>query len=262
MKRLTIFIVFLTIASSLPAQENAGQCDYTDSPVSLNLTIDNTGISFGNSRVTHGLRINLRDECVREVNGINLTLWKPGRNPDAVFRGISVGLYGPWADEIDFLALGGVHVQANSALNGLAVAGLVNVSGGEINGIALSGLANVAGDDFSGIALAGLANVSGGGFTGIEVGGLANVSDGPTTGISLGGLANVSDGDMSGISLGGLANVSDGDCRGISLGGLANVSDGDMNGIALGGLANVNDGRTTGNPEPDRHHHMVRNHRR
>ncbi|MBD3179942.1 MAG: hypothetical protein GF417_10255, partial [Candidatus Latescibacteria bacterium] len=158
MKKILTILIIMLISGPLSATDRR-ECDYHDSPGCLNLTINNIGVSFGNSRVTHGLRINLRDECVKRVDGVNMTLWKPGRNPDAVFRGLSLGLYGPWADEIHFLALGGVHVNANSALNGISIAGLANVSGGVMNGIFLTAGANLSRDDFSGISFGGLANV-------------------------------------------------------------------------------------------------------
>jgi hypothetical protein len=55
------------------------------------------GITFGNARRAVGLRINLRDEGVRRVDGINLTLWIPRSNPDAVVNGAAIGLVGPAA---------------------------------------------------------------------------------------------------------------------------------------------------------------------
>src|SRR5690349_23560808 len=44
---------------------------------SLDLMIHNTGISIGDSRLVHGLRLNFRDDRMREVIGINITMWTP-----------------------------------------------------------------------------------------------------------------------------------------------------------------------------------------
>ena len=58
---------------------------------SLDLAVRGWGLSLGNSRNTNGLRINLIDHDVERVTGVNLTLWKARRNPDALIRGVGVG---------------------------------------------------------------------------------------------------------------------------------------------------------------------------
>ncbi len=50
------------------------------------------GISFGNSHVFHGLRLNLIDRDVERVVGLNASLWKPGENSDARIDGLMLGL--------------------------------------------------------------------------------------------------------------------------------------------------------------------------
>ncbi len=238
------FLGILLISATITHTSAAAQPD-TVSHYSLDPAVNNYGLSFGNSRRLRGIRINLIDRGVEEVTGINLTLWKPGRNPDALIRGISFGLVAPRADRIYGLSLGAGGVIAESSLGGIFLSGLATVSG-EMTGIGISGLAGVSGGRSRGIFLSGLANVTDGDADGIMVGGLANVCDGDARGINIGGLANVADGDARGISLGGLANVADGDVTGIMMGGMANVADGDITGISLGGLANVCDGNLTG----------------
>ncbi|HSG27637.1 MAG TPA: hypothetical protein VLA34_04090, partial [Candidatus Krumholzibacterium sp.] len=137
---------------------------------SLDLAINGYGLSFGNSARMNGIRLNFRDEDVEEVNGLNITLWKPGHNRRAVIRGISFGLYGPSACELKYLPIGLLSVEAECSIEGIALAGVATVSGGDINGIAVSGIATVADGTVNGIMLAGLANVSEGPMTGISVG--------------------------------------------------------------------------------------------
>jgi len=248
MKKLLLLIAALSVAfAAMPAGRatTAPIEEESSGSGSLDLMADDVGISFGNSKRVRGLRFNVRDEDVEEVIGLNLTLWKPGENPDAVMKGLIFGIYGPSADELHFLSIGLASVEAHSLISGIAIGGGAVVCEGDFQGISVGGLANVAGN-MNGIALGGLANVSEGFVNGISIGGLANVAEGGMTGISLGGLANVAAGGMSGISLGGLANVAEGGMTGISLGGLANVAEGGMTGISIGGLANVAEGGMTG----------------
>ena len=249
MKRLRMFTGILAVALILLSpisRASAASAEEERSGIqSIDLMSNDTGISFGNSKRVRGLRFNFRDEGVEEVSGLNLTLWKPGENPDAVMKGLLLGIYGPSADELHFLSAGIFTVEAFSRISGIAVGGGAVICEGEINGISIGGLANVAGS-MNGIALGGLANVAEGGVNGVTVGGLANVADGGVKGITLGGLANVAAGSVSGITLGGLANVAEGGMAGISLGGLANVAEGGVSGITLGGLANVAEGGMAG----------------
>ena len=58
---------------------------------SLDLAVSGVGVSLGNSSRLTGVRVNLIDHDVQRVNGLNLTLWKARRNPDAVIRGAGIG---------------------------------------------------------------------------------------------------------------------------------------------------------------------------
>ena len=42
---------------------------------SLDLTVNHTGISIGDSREVTGLRLNFRDTRLKRVDGMNITLW-------------------------------------------------------------------------------------------------------------------------------------------------------------------------------------------
>jgi len=250
MRRIAFFALLAGIVSpclaqarSIPIERGERACT---SCRSLDLAINGFGVSFGNSTRFTGLRFNLVDRDVEEIDGTNLTFWKPGKNPDAVIRGIALGLIAPQGDRIEGISAGIAAVLGTSRIAGLSAAGLAVVSEGEINGIAIGGLATVADGGASGIISGGLASVVEGGMSGISFGGLASVAEGGMSGISFGGLASVAEGGMSGISAGGLASVTEGSLSGISFGGLAAVVDGDANGIMAGGLASVIDGRLKG----------------
>jgi hypothetical protein len=63
-------------------------------------SIDIGPLSLGNSSHHTGLRINARDNNVREVRGINLTLWKAKENKWARLSGVALGIVGPEAGDI------------------------------------------------------------------------------------------------------------------------------------------------------------------
>jgi hypothetical protein len=44
---------------------------------SLDLTVNDVGLSLGDSRRVTGIRINFRDRRMEEVNGVNITVWSP-----------------------------------------------------------------------------------------------------------------------------------------------------------------------------------------
>lgn len=213
---------------------------------SLDLGFANTGISIGNSREWTGIRLNWRDVGVRRVDGINLTVWQAGENPDFRMRGIALGVVGPQAATISGVALGLGGVHASERLSGIALGGLGVVSEGEMSGIALAGLGTVSQGRMTGIQAAGLGLVSQGDMRGISVAGLGLVSQGGFTGVAVAGLGLVSQGDMRGIHIGGLATVTQGDLTGLNFGGLATVTQGDLTGLNVGGLATVTQGEVSG----------------
>src|SRR3569832_89704 len=59
---------------------------------SLDLTVNDVGVSIGDSRRVTGLRINFRDRRMEEVNGVNITVWSPYRENDGVVNGIALGI--------------------------------------------------------------------------------------------------------------------------------------------------------------------------
>src|SRR5262245_55570489 len=105
---------------------------------SLDLTIHDYGISFGDSRVTHGLRINAIDRDVERVDGLNCTLWKPESNLRSTVNGVGVGLVAAAAQEMHGIALGGAGVACDDGW-GIA-AGILGVGGDGFTGIMVGGL--------------------------------------------------------------------------------------------------------------------------
>jgi len=250
MRRIAFFALLagmvspcLAQARTLPIERGERACT---SCRSLDLAINGFGVSFGNSTRFTGLRFNLVDRDVEEIKGINLTFWKPRENPNAVIRGITLGLVAPEADRIEGISAGAVAVVGGSGISGISAAGLAVVSDGGIAGMAFGGLATVAEGGAGGLVAGGLASVIDGRMTGACIGGLASVVEGSMTGLSFGGLASVTEGGFSGISFGGLASVIEGPTAGISLGGLASVTEGGLSGISAGGLASVVEGDVVG----------------
>src|SRR5687767_15974717 len=68
---------------------------------SLDLTINNTGLSIGDSRFVRGIRINFRDRNLRRVEGVNITVWSPYEPARGEVKGLALGLPLTGARRID-----------------------------------------------------------------------------------------------------------------------------------------------------------------
>ena len=147
---------------------------------SVDLAVGGVGLSLGNSSRITGVRVNLVDRDVRRVNGLNVTLWKARRNPDAVIRGAGVGLVGPYARRLDGLALGGLFAITEQDLNGIAASGLGVDAGRDLRGIGVGLGGVVAVRHLRGIALAGVRGGARGDLTGAAISaGLVMAGGGP-----------------------------------------------------------------------------------
>lgn len=213
---------------------------------SLDIGTARTGISFGNSPVWTGLRVNWSDEGVQRVNGINVTIWRPEENPDFRMNGLALGLAGPGAATLNGVSAGLGGVVADRAIRGVALGGLGVVSQGTIDGAAVAGLGVVAEGALRGLSIGGLGVVSQGSTTGVTIAGLGTVSQGAMTGINIAGLGVVSEGAVLGLNAAGLGMVSQGSATGVNLAGLGTVAQGDMTGLSFGGLALVAEGQMQG----------------
>src|SRR5436190_23879381 len=73
---------------------------------SLDLTIHNTGLSIGDSRFVRGVRINFRDSRLREVHGVNITVWTPDEPARGIVKGAAIGLPLTGARDIRGIGMG------------------------------------------------------------------------------------------------------------------------------------------------------------
>lgn len=162
---------------------------------SLDLTAHDYGVSFGNSRVTHGLRINAVDAGVEQVDGVNLTLWRPGDNEDAVMRGLGVGLYGPDGHQVTGLSIG--PLVAGDALTGVQLGLLGAKSRDSMHGLNLASVVTRAERDLFGVN--GALMVGGGGDVGFLNLGVLGISP-----FRLSDLSGPHQGLLWGLNVGGI----------------------------------------------------------
>jgi hypothetical protein len=247
MKKTFCLFVLVVLASSQPVL------------ASLDLAVNDVGISFGNSTRFSGLRLNFVDKNVRVINGINLTFWKPDDNDRAVYNGLQVGLIGLAGREMNGIHLAGIGIGTES-LTGLGIGligmgveeefkgiglALIGMGGGDFRGVFVggiglgaetlhgvgAGLIGVGASEFRGIGFGGI-GLGGDDIKGIVVGGVGVGGDN-ITGIGLGGIGVGGD-KLSGL-FAGIIGVGGDDLRGIFM-GLAGVGGNELHGAALGGL--------------------------
>ena len=241
MKPTVVILAFVFV----PLNFSLSQED-EETPGALNLTIGHTGVSFGNSPRVNGIRINWSDSWLDEVNGINLTLWRPADRVSGDVNGLAVGIVSPAADNLRGISISPIAMMAGEGVYGINVAGLGLVSQGSATGVNLGGLGVVGQKSVSGLTLALLGVVSQGDLGGISVAGLGTVAQGNAWGITAAGLGAVTQGSMTWISFGGLGSVVQGEAAGLTIAGLATVVQGDLSGASFGGLAVVSQGSIAG----------------
>lgn len=208
---------------------------------SLDLTLAGYGLSVGNSKRITGIRINAVDQNVQEVNGLNLTLWNPGENPIAVYRGMALGLIGTKAQRITGIAISGIGVNAREEVMGLA-AGTLGVGTETLTGLAVGGIMVDVRKHFRGINLAGA-------WTGNseQLDGLAISLGGATArhlrGVAIGGIFAGGDSSLTGIAV-GAGGVYSARLQGLAVGGFGAAGE-EIDGIALS-LGGIGGGRLDG----------------
>ncbi len=190
---LFVFSILLMGVPRLSAQ------DSLSNGKALNFPGKKYGISIGNSYEFTGIRINIADENVKIINGLNVTLWfKFNKNQNAVVNGISAGVI-PTGGSMQPVNLGVLGVGANHNLNGLTLGGFVVGAGGNINGLSVSGLLTMADGDqsvISGIAISGIGLGAAKAINGLAIGGLGVGTDGDINGV-VSSLAYISAGKNS-----------------------------------------------------------------
>ncbi len=220
---LFLIFCFFSFSGNLPAQ-------------SLDIPTRHSGISFGNSKVFNGLRINFRDNQVERINGINITLWSAKENKNAVVNGLSLGLVAPEAAYLKGFSIGVLGVAAEKDLSGIQVGLLGAGAGGNVSGITIGGLGAGSGGDISGLVIGGLGAGSGGSLKGAILAGLGGGCNGDLTGIAFGGLGFGAQGNIRGLAVGLLGVGGGQDITGITFGGLGAGASGNMTGLNIGGI--------------------------
>ena len=171
---------------------------------SLDFPSKDWGISLGNSKTFTGLRFNFRDNHVRRVTGVNVTLWTPRKdNKDAVITGLSLGII-PGGGRLRGVHLGILGAGADKSMIGLNIGGVGVGAGEDVTGISIGGLGAGAGNNLSGIAVGGLGVGAGENAKGILIGGLGAGAGEDLTGVLIGGLGAGAGEDLKGIVIGGL----------------------------------------------------------
>jgi len=194
----------------------------------INIPSKHLGISFGNSRGVNGIRINLCDDGLEYVNGLNLTLWKPKENNDAVIRGFAIGIVAPQADRINGIALGGIGVSGGK-LRGITV-GTIGIASDEVRGIGIGGI-GLASGRISGITFGGI-GIAAERLRGIGIGGIGIASE-SVTGFAFGGIGAAME-NVKGIGIGGIGVACE-SVTGLVVGGVGAAAE-DVTGVAFGGI--------------------------
>lgn len=213
------------------------------------------GLGFGNLPNFTGIRLNVIDEDVESIKGVNITAWVPNSfdNQSGSFYGLGIGLpmamgpenrYGASfalfavgaTEDVMGLNIGGLAVGGNNVY-GVNVGGLAVGSGEELWGVNVGGLAVGAGGNVSGINIGGLAVGSGENVSGITVGGFAAGAGKKMTGLNVGGLALGAGEKLIGINVGGLAAGAGKKVIGLNVSILAVGSGETLAGITIAGLA-------------------------
>ncbi|MDH3216346.1 MAG: hypothetical protein OEN01_08645 [Candidatus Krumholzibacteria bacterium] len=216
-KPLIVLLVFLL----LPCHSAQAQ--------SLDVTVAGYGLSIGNSQRVTGIRINAVDRHVEEVNGLNLTFWNPGKNSDAVYNGITLGLIGTKSRRINGVALSGIGVTGREHVRGIA-AGTLGVGAGNLTGVAVGLIMVDVKERFRGINISGFWTGNSKQLDGLTLcpgGAMAQHIRGAT----IGGVAAGADSSLTGLGL-SIGGVYSAHLRGVAVAGLG-VGAEDMNGIAL-----------------------------
>lgn len=210
-------------------------------------------LSIGDSRLTRGLRLNLRDRQMERVQGVNLTMWTPYRDSErGEVAGIALGIPGTGAGSIYGLGVGLIALASERDLRGIGVAGVglgggrrlsgllvggIGVGGGaEISGLAVGGVGVGAGEDLSGIAIGGVGVGAGQSARGLLAGGVGAGVGGNLTGIGIGGVGLGVGEDAVGLLVGGLGAGVGGNFTGIGVGGIGIGVGGVTRGLCVGGF--------------------------
>lgn len=228
------FLIGLT--STLPAQDSSD----SQGGSSLDLGVSGIGISFGGRPRWTGLRLNWRDRDLERINGVNVTLWKPGDSVGGSVNGLALGL-GPKAGTLRGFSIGLLGVFPERASYGVTVGGLGIVADGSVSGLNAGLLGIVTEGPAYGLSIAGLGLVTDGGSIGVNVAGLGIVSGGTVTGINVAGLGIVAERGVHGLNAALLGVVTERGLSGVTVTGLGVVAEEALTGVTVSGLGVVSD---------------------
>lgn len=203
---------------------------------SVDLTVNQAGLSIGDSRDVRGVRLNFRDRRLERVDGVNATVWFPHEPARGRVRGVALGLPATGGHRIEGIGAAVVGISASGSLRGLHVAGLGVGAGDAVEGITIGGLGVGTGGRVRGLTVGGIGVGSGGGVTGITVGGIGVGSGGHVRGLTVAGVGVGGGGSTTGISIAGIGIGTGGDVHGISLAGIGVGSGGDVTGLTIAGI--------------------------
>src|SRR6476620_10277821 len=176
-------------------------CAFTVVPVlaaaqSLDLTVNDVGLSIGDSRRVTGLRINYRDRRMERVDGVNITLWSPYRDNHGVVNGLALGIPMTGAERIRGAGVGIFGVAVNRSLRGIGIGGIGLGAGEDIEGIAIGGIGMGVGRDMLGLAVGGIGMGIGEDLRGIGIGGIGMGIGQNVRGAAIGGIGAGLDGSL------------------------------------------------------------------
>jgi hypothetical protein len=212
----------------------------------LDLTIHDVGLAIGDKPNMTGLRINFRDRYLRQVNGVNVTLWQPYTPATGVVNGLAIGLPVTGAKNINGALIGVLGGGVEGSLTGIG-AGLIGVGAGEdMKGLMLAGVGIGAGQRLTGISIGGVGVGSGATIRGIQIGGIGVGGGGDLYGISVGGVGVGAAGKVTGLAIGGVGVGGGTDFEGIAIGGVGVGGGGNMTGLMIGGVGVGAGGSITG----------------
>lgn len=198
----------------------------------VDLTVNNVGLAIGDKPEMTGLRLNFRDRNLREVRGVNLTLWSPYEPPTGRVVGLALGVPATGARKIDGVALGVFGVGVSQSITGISIGGIGVGGGGQLRGITLGGIGVGSGGGITGLTLGGIGVGSGGSIKGVQAGLIGVGGGGRLTGISIGGIGVGAGGDVKGASIGGVGVGSGKSITGLSIAGIG-VGAPSLNGLVI-----------------------------
>lgn len=203
---------------------------------SLDLTVNDVGISIGDSRRVTGLRINFRDRRMEEVNGVNITVWSPYRENRGVVHGVALGIPMTGARRIVGVGAGIFGVAVNESLRGIGLGGIGIGAGKNIEGIGIGGIGMGVGENLRGLGIGGIGMGIGQDLRGIGIGGIGVGIGQDLRGAAIGGIGAGIGQNMVGLGIGGIGVGVGENARGILVGGIGTGVGGDMTGLLVAGI--------------------------